>query len=357
MTPPAMPVLRRTSLPPGEAGYRMPAEWEPHEATWLSWPHKEASWPGKLETVPTVFAAMARALAGGERVHINAAAALRPSAEACLRQAGVRMEQVRWFEIPTDDAWVRDHGPIFLVRESAGKRERVIVDWGYNAWGGKYPPFEQDDAVPSRIGEALSEPVWKEEMVLEGGSIEVNGRGTLLTTEACLLNPNRNPGLSRMEIEKKLRATLGVRQILWLGEGIAGDDTDGHVDDLARFAAPDTVLAAVEDDPEDINFRPLRENLARLRAMRDESRRALNIVTLPMPAPVIYQDQRLPASYLNFYIGNRAVLLPVFDCPADRKALAILQRVFSGREIVPIACTDMIWGLGACHCATQQQPL
>ncbi len=334
----------------------MPAEWEPHEATWLSWPHKEASWPGKFAPIPAVFAAMAGALAAGEGVHINGAPELRASAEASLRAAGVPLQRVRWFDIPTNDAWVRDHGPIFLVREAGGRRERVLLDWAYNAWGGKYPPFDLDNAVPGKIGEALNLPAWRETMVLEGGSIDVNGRGALLTTEACLLNPNRNPGLSRKEIEQKLRAALGVRQIYWLGEGIAGDDTDGHVDDLARFAAPDTVLAAVEADPLDANYRPLQENLARLRAMRDENGRAFNLATLPMPAPVIYEEQRLPASYLNFYIGNRAVLLPVFGCPADREAMATLARVFPGREICPIECSDMVWGLGACHCATQQQP-
>src|SRR5579884_501171 len=249
-----------------------------------------------------------------------------------------------------------DHGPIWLVRDRRGHREQMILDWDYNAWGGKYPPFTQDDAVPARVGELLGIPVRSPGMVLEGGSIDVNGAGTLLTTESCLLNPNRNPRLSRAEIEAALRDWLGVRQILWLGDGIAGDDTDGHVDDLTRFVAPGTVVTVLEENPRDPNFEPLRANLARLQAMRLEDGAPLRVVPLPMPDPVEYEGQRLPASYANFYIANRAVLLPVFGCAQDERAQRILAALFPGRMVVPIPARDLVWGLGACHCLTQQQP-
>ncbi len=280
---------------------------------------------------------------------------MRQSAENELRHAGVDLNRVRFFPIPTDDAWVRDHGPIFLTRAAGGAAEFLILDWGYNAWGGKYPPFDQDDVVPRKIAAALDLPCRVLPMILEGGSIDVNGCGALLTTEACLLHPNRNPGMNRGEIEAQLRAMLGVNDIWWLGEGIAGDDTDGHVDDLARFTAPDTIVTVVEEDPEDENYRPLQDNLRRLQLLA--SRHRLRIATLPMPPAVIYENQRLPASYANFYIGNAAVLVPTFNWPADALALATLARLFPDREVVGIGCRDMIWGLGACHCATQQQPL
>jgi agmatine deiminase len=345
-------VSARSPRTPRELGYRMPAEWEPHEATWLSWPHNLETWPGNFEPVPPVFAEIARALATDEEVRILVGTEeLERSARTAL--AGVDLANVRFFRIPTNDSWMRDHGPIF-VKDAAGAV--ALTDWGYNAWGGKYPPFDRDDRVPSTIGEILRLTVFRPGMVLEGGSIDVNGRGTLLTTEQCLLNPNRNPTLSRAEIETRLRDHLGVDHIVWLGEGIEGDDTDGHVDDLTRFVAPGTVVTAVEQDPADANHRPLQDNLARLRAVKDQDGRPLRIVELPMPPAIDYDGRRLPASYANFYVGNASVLVPVFDHPRDEVACATLARVFPKRRIVPIRCTDLVWGLGAIHCVTQQQP-
>lgn len=341
-------------MTPRELGYRMPAEWEPHEATWLSWPHNLESWPGKFEPVPGAFAEIVAALHEGEEVRILAGSEeIEASARAALRARGCESPGVRFFRVPTNDAWMRDHGPTF-VRNAAG--EVAVVDWGYNAWGGKYPPYDLDDQVPSRLAERLGLRAFHPGIVLEGGSIDVNGSGSLLTTESCLLNPNRNPGLSRAEIEAKLRDHLGVTNVLWLGDGIVGDDTDGHVDDLTRFVGPSTVVTAVEDDPADENHRALADNLARLRSMRDERGRPLEILELPMPRAIHWDDRRLPASYANFYVGNRAVLMPAFGEPADERAAAVLARAFPGRRIAPIPCTDLVWGLGAVHCVTQQQP-
>jgi len=339
----------------------MPAEWEPHSATWLSWPHKHESWPGRFERVPSVFVEIVRQLGGSEPVHINVAdAAMQSEVEGLLGRAGVRLEQVRFFPIPTDDAWCRDHGPTFVTRATSGSApggtELAVVDWGYNAWGGKYPPFDLDDQVPRLIAGALDIRRFDPEMVLEGGSIDVDGRGTLLTTESCLLNPNRNPHLTRGEIERRLEEFLGVERILWLGEGIAGDDTDGHVDDLARFAGERTIVAVSEEDPADENYRPLHDNLTRLRSMRDRSGRPFEIVTLPMPAPTHIEGQRVPASYANFYVANSVVLLPLYDAKTDRRALETLGRVFPTRRVAGIDCRDLVWGLGAVHCVTQQQP-
>ncbi|MGE0441775.1 MAG: agmatine/peptidylarginine deiminase [Gemmatimonadales bacterium] len=341
---------------PAEAGWRMPAEWEPHRGTWLSWPHRESSWPGKFEPVPRAFAEIVRHLVPREEVHINVGDEdLEAGAERVLRDAGVPTERVFFHRHPTNDAWCRDHGPIYLVRDH-GIHERMIVDWGYNAWGGKYPPFEDDDRIPSRIAEEFGLPVVLPGIVMEGGSIDVNGAGTLLTTESCLLNPNRNPELSRTDIEAYLKAYLGVRHILWLGDGIEGDDTDGHVDDLTRFVDPHTVVTVVEDDPADANYRPLRENLERLRTMKDQDGRPLNVVTLPMPRPMYQDDQRLPASYANFYLANGVVLMPAYDPERDEIARATLAKCLPDRTVIPIDCTDLVWGLGAIHCVTQQWP-
>jgi agmatine deiminase len=342
---------------PATLGFRMPAEWEPHAATWLAWPHKEASWPGNFAPIPGIWVRMVRALAPAERVHIlvnddtTAAAARR-----LLRDGGVADGNVFLHEIRTDDAWARDHGPTFVTRRVDGGGELAAIDWIYNAWGGKYPPWEHDDVVPQRIAALLGVPLFAPGIVLEGGSIEVNGRGTLLTTEACLLNPNRNPHLDRAAIEAALRSYLGVRHILWLGDGIAGDDTDGHIDDLTRFVDPTTVVTVIETDPRDVNYAPLQANYERLRAMTDQDGRPLRVVTLPMPAPVLYDDQRLPASYANFYIGNGAVLVPTFDDRRDAEALATLQTLFPSRRMVGIGARELVWGLGAFHCVTQQQP-
>lgn len=334
--------------------FRMPAEWAPHAATWLAWPHKEASWPGRLDRIPPIFAAMARELAMGEDVHINVCdAAMEAEALEHLRGAGADLGRIHLHRIPTNDAWIRDHGPMFVE----GADGLTILDWGYNAWGGKYPPFDLDDAVPQRVGALLGLPVLEPGLILEGGSIDVDGEGTLLTTEACLLNPNRNPQLDRAAIERNLCHWLGAECMLWLGDGILGDDTDGHVDDLTRFVAPGAVITAVEDRRSDENHEPLRANLARLRQMRDARGRALEIHTLPMPEPVEVEDQRLPASYANFYIGNTVVLLPGFHCPQDQVAARTLAELFPSRRVIQMDCRDLVWGLGAFHCLTMQQPM
>ena len=335
----------------------MPAEWEPHRGTWLSWPHKEASWPGKFVPVPGIFAAMVRALADHEEVHINVAGPpMEASVRTLLTDAGADTGNVFFHPHPTNDAWCRDHGPIFLQRTRDGRREQAIVDWGFNAWGGKYPPYDLDDVVPSRIGAELGLPVFEPGIVMEGGSVDVNGRGTLLTTEACLLHPNRNPELDRVAIEGYLRDYFGISTILWLGDGIAGDDTDGHVDDITRFVDSGTVVTVVKENPRDENYEPLQENLERLRGMADQDGRPLRVITLPMPRPLYHEGHRLPASYANFYIANGLVLLPTYDPPRDEQATAILGDLFPGREIVGIDCTDLVWGLGAFHCVTQQWP-
>jgi agmatine deiminase len=338
---------------PAEQGFRMPPEWAPHQATWISWPHNPETWPGLLAQAEASMAAAVQALAGGEAVRINV---LHEAHQAHVRRLlGPIADSpaVVFHHFPTNDAWCRDHGAIF-VRDEAGRL--AAVDCGFNAWGGKYPPWDLDDAIPARMAEALGLPRYEGGLILEGGSIEVNGAGTLLTTEQCLLNDNRNPSLSRTDIEQRLRLLFGVHQVLWLGDGIVGDDTDGHVDDISRFVAADTVVTVVEPDPADANHAPLAENLARLRAMRLHDGRGLRIVELPMPAPVEFDGVRLPASYGNFYIGNEVVLLPVFDQPADARARRILEGCLPGRRVVPIRANELVVGLGAFHCLTQQVP-
>lgn len=343
---------------PRRLGYRMPAEWGRHEATWLSWPHKEESWPSAFESIPSVFVEIARHLAESELVRINVADEdFASRVRKLLAEGGVNLDAVRFHLIPTNDAWVRDHGPIYVLRETAGQCERAIIDWNYNAWGNKYPPFDLDDAVPQRIAEGSNELVFQPGIVMEGGSLDVNGCGTLLTTEACLLNPNRNPNLNREQIEEYLREYLGVTNILWLGDGIVGDDTDGHIDDLARFVSPDTIVTMIEGDSADENYWLLRENYERLQMMRDQDARLLRIVTLPMPRPVYFDGQRLPASYANFYIANNKVLVPTYRQASDAQAVDTLQRLFPNRQVVGVDCTELVWGLGAIHCVTQQQPL
>lgn len=348
------------SQTPRELGYRMPAEWEPHQATWLSWPHNRESWPGKFESILPVYAKTAALLARSEPVHINVNDdAMQAQASALIDEAGGGGD-VHFHHFPTNDAWCRDHGAIFVTqRESTSEpdRERVIaIDWEYNAWGGKYPPFDLDDQIPQKMAAALGVPCIAGGMVLEGGSIDVNGRGLLLTTESCLLNPNRNPHLTRDQIESRLGDMLGIGKVLWLGDGIVGDDTDGHVDDITRFVSADTVVTAVETDPDDENFEPLQQNLERLTGMTDLDGNPLRIVELPMPPAVVYQNERLPASYANFYIANQLVLVPTFNHDRDAQALDVLQSLFPTREIVGLDCTDLVWGLGAFHCLTQQVP-
>jgi agmatine deiminase len=344
---------------PRELGYRWPAEWERHDATWLAWPHKRDSWPGKFEPVPRIFVEMVRALSAGERVEILVLSeAHGEEVRALLREGRVDLAAVRLHVLPTDDAWIRDHGPIFVRRDRADGQgtEIAATVWGYNAWGGKYPPWDLDRLVSREIARRLGVPAFDGGMILEGGSIEGDGEGTLLTTEACLLNPNRNPELDRAAIERRLRDFLAVEKVLWLGDGIVGDDTDGHVDDLTRFVAPGRVVTVVEDDPADENHGPLRENLERLRGMTDARGRRLEVIELPMPRALHEQDQRLPASYANFYVGNAAVLVPVFDDPSDARALGVLSEAFPGRRVTGIRATDLVWGLGAFHCLSQQQP-
>ena len=336
----------------------MPAEWEPHAATWLAWPHNRDTWPDTYSAVATVYVQMIAALHRDERVHIyvndsETAGHVRHRLEA----AGVDLTRIGLYEIPTNDAWTRDHGPIFLTRRHEQIIELGLTNWTFNAWGGKYPPWDLDDRVPGRIAQHLNLSSFTPHMVLEGGSIDVNGRGMLLTTESCLLNPNRNPTLTRSDIEHTLKAFLGVHHIGWLGEGIVGDDTDGHVDDIARFVNPTTVVCAVEDDPTDMNYKPLQDNLRRLRSMRDQSGQPLRVVPLPMPGPVEDEAERLPASYANFYIANRTVLVPTYDHPHDDTALSILQALFPGRRIRGIPCRELVIGLGALHCVTMQQPV
>lgn len=339
---------------PTAQGYRMPAEWEPHAATWLSWPRREGiSFPGAFDRVMPALRQMVEALLASEPVCINVCNGAH-EAEAREVLKGLPFDRLTFHRIPTNEPWCRDHGPIFLTRPAAAGR-LAIVDWDYNAWGGKYPPCDLDEVVPTRVGEILGVPVFYPGMILEGGSIDVNGTGALLTSELCLLNPNRNPDLGRGEIEQRLRDYLGVTEILWLGDGIEGDDTDGHVDDLARFVSERKVVTVVESNRDDPNYEPLQENLARLRAMKWNGA-LLEVVTLPMPAKIDREDLRLPASYANFYIANECVLLPTFADPNDAAAVSTLQESFPTRRIVPIDCTELIWGLGAFHCLTQQQP-
>lgn len=344
-------------MTPRELGYHMPAEWEPHEATWLSWPHKEASWPGRFEPIPAVFVELTKHLTASELVRINVADEdFAARVRQLLHAGGVNLARVRFHLNPTDDAWCRDHGPIYVVRERDGKRERAINDWGYNAWGGKYLPCDNDDVVPTRIAAEMGEVLFKPGIVMEGGSLDVNGQGTLLTTEACLLNPNRNPQLNRQQIEQYLKDYLGVTNILWLGDGIVGDDTDGHVDDLTRFVSANTVVTVLEDDPQDDNYALLQENYRRLLTMKDQDGQPLRVLTLPMPGARYVDDQRVPMSYANFYIANDSVLVPTYRHENDAKACAILQDCFPDRRVIGLDCTDLIWGLGSIHCVTQQQP-
>lgn len=328
-----------------------------HEATWLSWPHKEASWPGKIDAIYPNYSLFVKYLAQSEKVRINVVdAAMKESATAHLVKAGVNMEQVSFYLHPTNDAWCRDHGPAFLINPAA-KQKKVIVDWNYNAWGNKYPPYDLDDVIPTLIGKHFDIPVYHPGIIMEGGSVEFNGTGTILTSTSCLLNPNRNSHLNRDQIENYLFDYYGANQVLWVEEGIVGDDTDGHIDDTIRFVNEDTVLTVVESNTQDENYTILQDNLAQLKKMRLLNGKQLNIVELPMPEAVIYEDQRLPASYANFYISNKYVIVPTFRSAMDDKALSIIAEAYKNREVVGIDSTDIIWGLGSFHCLSQQEPL
>ena len=351
---------------PRALGYRMPAEWEPHEATWLAWPHNPEDWPGKFQAIPWIYAEIVRLLAVHVRVHMiveNAAAQQR--VKGILKRAGADLAQVSFHAWPTDRGWTRDSGPIF-VKDGAG--QIAITNWQFNAWA-KYDDWHLDDQLPGRVRELLGLPEWQpviqsengakhHRAVLEGGSIDVNGAGAMLTTEECLLSEvqQRNPGVSREQLEQIFSAYLGIDQVIWLNRGIAGDDTHGHIDDISRFVGPETIITAVEPNTRDANHEPLAENLARLKAARTRGGKQFNIVEIPLPRPVVFRGQRLPASYANFYIANGLVLVPTFHDPNDRIALNILAEVFPDREVIGIHCVDLVWGLGTLHCMTQQQP-
>ncbi len=353
-----------TDKTPRELGYRMPAEWEPHEATWLAWPHNPEDWPGKFQAIPWLYAEIVRLLAERERVELVVEDARAEQRVAgMLRRNGVNLDRVRLHQWPTDRGWTRDSGPIF-VRNAQG--QVAITNWRFNGWA-KYDDWPLDDQLPGRVAELLGVPEWQpaievageaRRLVLEGGSIDSNGKGLLLTTEECLLSEvqQRNSGVSGEQLERALYDFLGIEQVLWLNRGIAGDDTHGHVDDIARFAGPATVIAAVEPDASDENHAPLAENLERLKAVRTADGKQLTVVEMPMPRPIVFRGQRVPASYANFYVANGVVLVPTFHDRNDRVALNILAEVFPDRDVIGVHSVDLIWGLGALHCMTQQQP-
>jgi agmatine deiminase len=354
---------RTEAKTPAALGFRMPAEWEPHAATWLAWPHNARDWPGKFGAIPWAFAEIIRAIARSERVRLVVKdAAHEAAAKRALERAGAALAQVDFFRAATDRGWTRDMCPIFLVRETGAARELAATSWRFDGWA-KYPNCKRDDAAKDKLLAKLGLRTWRPELdgrrvVLEGGAIDVDGEGTLLATEECLLSDvqARNPGLGRAGTERALRDYLGVSRVLWLGDGIAGDDTHGHVDDLARFVRPGTVVFAAESDARDANYRALAANRERLAGARDARGRTLEVVPLPMPAPLFFAGTRLPASYLNFYVTNGAVLVPTFNDPKDREALGILAELFPGRAVVGIHAVDLVWGFGTIHCLTQQEP-
>jgi agmatine deiminase len=353
-----MPLLPNDPTP-ARLGYRLPAEWEPHSATWIAWPHQQADWPDRFEPIPWVYVEIVRHLHTSERVRIVALPDVQGLAREQLMRAGVDLSRVDFLPFATDRVWLRDSGAM-LLRDGAGRR--AALDWHFNGWA-KYDNWHNDNALAGRMADFLALPRWQptlagKRLVLEGGAIDGNGAGLLLTTEECLLSEvqARNPGLGRVEVERFLCDYLGVRKILWLHRGIVGDDTHGHIDDLTRFVGPRTVVTALEDDVNDANYDLLRENYDRLQHMTDLEGRPLEIVTLPMPAPLVFDGQRLPASYANFYIGNRVVLVPTFNDPKDRQALNVLAELFPGRTVVGIHAVELVWGLGTLHCLTQQEP-
>jgi agmatine deiminase len=374
-----------SGMTPTFDGIRMPAEWEPHDATWLAWPHYRDDWPGKFEPIPWVYAEIIRHLARRERVEliVNDAASEK-RVRKILDRANALSDNVRFHRWPTNRVWTRDSGCTFVTTSSLARpdsrgrmlprvlkagntggsaSELLAITWRFNAWA-KYSNYQHDEKIGRLMAESATaskmRPLFgKHRVVLEGGSIEVNGQGTLLTTEECLLSKvqQRNPKLKRRDYEKVFADYLGIRNVIWLDSGIAGDDTHGHVDDITRFVTPDTVVTAVETNPDDSNYEPLRENIRRLRAATDQDGKPLAIIELPMPAPVIFEGRRLPASYANFYIANGVVLVPVFNDPNDRFAMDILADLFPDREVIGIYSGDLIWGFGAMHCMTQQQPV
>ncbi|MGQ9897917.1 MAG: agmatine deiminase family protein [Acidobacteriota bacterium] len=349
---------------PAACGFHHPAEWEPQAATWLAFPHNRTDYPGKLRLVQWAYGEIIRKLADRQMVHVVVQnAASEAQVRSILRRVGADLSRVRFFRAPTNRSWLRDAGPIFLVREGDGNREVAVCKFRFNAWA-KYSDFQRDDELALRLAKQLGFPVFAphakgQPVVLEGGAIEVNGQGVVMTTEECLLDPvtqPRNPHLSRAEMEAVLRDTLGVSTIWWLGKGITGDDTHGHVDDLARFVNPTTIVLCDEADATDANYAALKENYERAQDFRLPDGSRPNIVRLPMPRPLTFQGQRLPASYANFYIANELVLVPTFNDPRDRVALGILGRCFPDREVCGIHAVDLVWGLGTLHCLTHEQP-
>ncbi|HZI86392.1 MAG TPA: agmatine deiminase family protein [Pyrinomonadaceae bacterium] len=343
---------------PAELGFYMPAEWHSHAATWLSWPKDPETWPDRVPQAEQIFLRIMEALAPNETVNllVNDTATEKLVRERSLFPGA---DNIRCHQIETVDSWIRDYGPNFLINSKGGL---AYNDWIFNAWGNKYEELNKDDSIPARLEKILNVPRFEPSIVMEGGSIDVNGQGCVLTTEQCLLNPNRNPSLSRDEIEKHLKDYLGVQKVLWLGEGIIGDDTDGHIDDIARFVDSNVIICALEDDPEDANYELLHDNLKRLEKMTDAHDRAFEVVTLPMPGAVGGSStdtrnlDRLPASYANFYIANNVVLAPIFGHANDQRAIDTLQRVFPDRRVVGINCEPLVWGMGTIHCVSQQQP-
>ncbi|OIQ22467.1 MAG: agmatine deiminase [Flavobacterium sp. MedPE-SWcel] len=347
---------------PKQLGFHFPGEFAPQRALWLSWPHKEDSWPDKLHTIYKPYCLFILYVSRHQKVCINIVDdAMKQFALEQLNKylslvTDAKLSEVSFYPHPTNDAWCRDHGPAFIINPAT--KEKAIVNWNYNAWGNKYPPYDLDNAIPTKIAEVLDINVFEPNIVMEGGSVEFNGKGTLLTTTACLLNRNRNPHLSKKEIEDHLKEYYGVSHILWLGDGIIGDDTDGHIDDITRFVSEDTVVTVIEENKNDENYQLLQDNLTLLKKMKLQDGCPLKVIELPMPKAVIYEGERLPSSYANFYIANKCVIVPTYnDDINDKKALDILQSCFKDREVIGIDSTDIIWGLGSFHCLSQQEPV
>ena len=343
------------NTPPHRLGYSFPPEWHKHRSTWLSWPHNEYTWPGGIESIFDSYLRLIEEISKWETVCINVEdQSMELAALGRFKNRPIDPSRIEFYHHATDDAWCRDHGSCFLV---SAQGDKIVVDWDYNAWGGKYPPYDLDNAIPQKVASALGLDLIKPGVVLEGGSVDFNGQGSVLTTSSCLLNPNRNPGMSREMMEKKLQDYFGVEQVLWLAQGIAGDDTDGHIDTITRFVGPNTVVTVVEEDPLDTNYRPLQENLAALKRMKLLNGKPLEVLTLPMPRPRYNRQQRLPASYANFYICNGAVIVPIFDDLNDEVAITILSEIFKHRQVVGIDSLEILRGLGSFHCLCQQEPV
>ena len=342
---------------PQNLGYFFPAEFSPHKATWLSWPHNQASWPGKINTIFKSYCEFIKYLSTSEEVHINICSPeMQTFASEQILNKTSNLDNIFFHQFPSNDAWCRDHGPAFLINDNLIER-KIIVDWNYNAWGNKYPPFDLDDKIPTLIGQYYNIPVYYPEIIMEGGSVDFNGAGTLITSESCLLNPNRNKHLNKIQIEQKLIDFYGVEQILWVEDGIVGDDTDGHVDDTVRFVNHNTVIAVVESKKNNANYQLLQNNLKRLKKMQLINGSKLNIIELIMPSDIVYQNQLLPASYANFYICNKYVIVPTFRVKEDDIALKTIMAAFPQHEVIGIDSFDIIWGLGSFHCLSQQEPL